>query len=73
MFEMGFEQIIPEQQLELGTWMPFVWHEDIQLYAVWDTSEESHDFLGYAYFDLFPREGKYGHRKLRNLLGELFG
>ncbi|KAK1752826.1 hypothetical protein QBC47DRAFT_430873 [Echria macrotheca] len=44
---------------------PLVWHEDVQMYAVWDVLDNSagvDEFLGYAYFDLFPREGKYGHR-----------
>ncbi|ETS76207.1 hypothetical protein PFICI_11594 [Pestalotiopsis fici W106-1] len=39
---------------------PLVWYEDVQMYSVWniDGSKES---LGYAYLDLFPRDGKYTH------------
>ncbi|KAL9271473.1 putative thimet oligopeptidase, partial [Drosera capensis] len=35
-----------------------VWHSDVQMYSVSDSS--SSESLGYAYFDLYSREGKYG-------------
>lgn len=35
-----------------------VWHEDVVVYEVWDTSNGS-AFLGYLYVDLFSREGKF--------------
>lgn len=35
-----------------------VWHEDVLVYEVWDTSKGS-AFLGYLYVDLFSREGKF--------------
>ncbi|ODV62301.1 metalloendopeptidase [Ascoidea rubescens DSM 1968] len=39
-----------------------VWHEEVKQFAVWklDNAEEP-EFSGYIYFDLYPREGKYGH------------
>lgn len=46
---------VPEKQ---------IWHRDVTQYAVWDASARpgsQENFLGYLYFDLFPREGKYGH------------
>ncbi|KAK5657182.1 hypothetical protein OQA88_3240 [Cercophora sp. LCS_1] len=64
LFGTRFERITPERQSELGVG-PLVWHEDVQMYAVWDVlagTNDTAEFLGYAYFDLFPREGKYGHR-----------
>ena len=38
-----------------------VWHEDVQLFSVWDDESEGQGFVGYLYTDLHPREGKYGH------------
>lgn len=40
-----------------------VWHEDVQVFSVWDTESDGSDagFAGYLYLDLYPREGKYGH------------
>ncbi|KAK4500398.1 hypothetical protein PRZ48_008587 [Zasmidium cellare] len=38
-----------------------VWHEDVQMFSVWDVDEAEPGFLGYAYLDLFPRDGKYTH------------
>lgn len=39
-----------------------VWHEDVKQLAVWKMdNEESPEFVGWIYFDLHPRDGKYGH------------
>lgn len=38
---------------------PSVWHEDVQLYAVNNSQDDS--LVGHFYLDLFPREGKYTH------------
>jgi len=61
LFETRFEQIAPEQQAQLGEGKPVVWHEDVRMFTVWD-KRNGGAFLGYGYFDLFPREGKYGHK-----------
>lgn len=37
-----------------------VWHKDVQMYSVWNV-DEPEEFLGYAYLDLFPRDGKNSH------------
>jgi len=66
LFDTRFERITAEQQEGLGKDAslagPFVWHEDVIMYAVWDMRGPPYSFVGYAYFDFFPREGKYGHR-----------
>ncbi|KAL1336485.1 hypothetical protein HN51_030841 [Arachis hypogaea] len=36
-----------------------VWHSDVRVFSVLDLG--SSEILGYCYFDLFSREGKYGH------------
>lgn len=35
------------------------WHRDVRQFAVWRSDTSS--FCGWLYFDMFPREGKYGH------------
>jgi saccharolysin len=38
------------------------WHEDVKQFAVWNLdSRERPQFVGWLYFDLHPRDGKYGH------------
>ncbi|KAJ2744446.1 metalloendopeptidase [Coemansia sp. BCRC 34301] len=39
---------------------PPVWHEDVELYEVWEAAGDD-TFVGHFYLDLFPREGKYNH------------
>lgn len=51
-----------------------VWHEDVVIYEVWDTSSDS-GFLGYLYVDLFSREGKFdgaSHHALQTVCSGLF-
>ncbi|MEE8335591.1 MAG: M3 family metallopeptidase, partial [Candidatus Neomarinimicrobiota bacterium] len=36
-----------------------VWHEDVQMFAVYDAS--TGDLIGRFYLDMFPRADKYGH------------
>ena len=44
-----------------------VWHEEVQVFSVWDDAGEGEGFVGYLYLDLFPREGKYSHAANFNL------
>ncbi|KAL9053291.1 MAG: hypothetical protein Q9162_004842 [Coniocarpon cinnabarinum] len=44
-----------------------VWHQDVQLFSVWDDEAQGGGFVGYLYLDLHPREGKYGHAANFNL------
>ena len=44
-----------------------VWHEETQVFSVWDDEGEGSGFVGYLYLDLFPRQGKYGHAANFNL------
>lgn len=44
-----------------------VWHQETQVFSVWDDEGEGTGFVGYLYLDLFPREGKYGHAANFNL------
>lgn len=37
------------------------WHEDVQVFAVWDSEDAGGEFVGYLYIDPYPRDGKYGH------------
>jgi len=43
-----------------------VWSPDVQLYRVADASTNA--TISYIYFDLFPREGKYGHEAMSPLI-----
>lgn len=39
-----------------------VWHEDVKQLAVWKMDDATKpEFVGWIYFDLHPRDGKYGH------------
>ncbi len=38
---------------------PSVWHEDVQMFEVYDSS--SKELIGRFYLDMFPRANKYGH------------
>lgn len=50
-----------------GSGSDLVWHEDVQVFSVWDGEEEGSGFLSYLYLDLFPQEGKYGGASNFNL------
>src|SRR3989338_1367229 len=43
-----------------------VWHPDVQVFEVRDHT--SNDLIGYFYIDLFPREGKYGHAAMWDIV-----
>ncbi len=49
--QLRFDRLEPES---LGS--RTIWHEDVQVWAVWDTKEDS--FLGHLYLDLLEREHK---------------
>lgn len=39
-----------------------IWHEDVQMHSAWIVDDSGDpEFLGYAYLDLFPRDGKFTH------------
>lgn len=65
LFDTRFDKIDSSVQAKL-TNKPLIMHEDVLVYAVWDTRGPG-EFLGYAYLDLFPRPGKYGHFGCYNL------
>jgi metallopeptidase MepB len=50
-----------------GKGTDIVWHEEVQVFSVWDDEGEGGSFVGYLYLDLFPRTGKYGHAANFNL------
>ncbi|KAF2662657.1 zincin [Lophiostoma macrostomum CBS 122681] len=56
-----------EKLAEGGKGSDIVWHEDVQIFSVWDDEGEGSGFVGYLYLDLFPRDGKYGHAANFNL------
>ena len=60
-FDIKFELITPERAQEiLGEDSGYLtWHDDVKSFLLWDMKDKS--FLGYIYFDLHPREGKYSH------------
>jgi metallopeptidase MepB len=64
LFGLLFEEIIGEERDKIavsGKGSDIVWHEDVQIFSVWDDEQQGSGFVGYLYLDLFPREGKYGH------------
>ncbi|KAF2433480.1 metallopeptidase MepB [Tothia fuscella] len=70
LFGMVFVEITGEERdkiSETGKGNDIVWHEDVQLFSVWDDEGEGSGFVGYLYMDLHPRPGKYGHAANFNL------
>ncbi|KAL1987257.1 hypothetical protein VTN96DRAFT_4285 [Rasamsonia emersonii] len=70
LFGLVFVEITGEDRdkvAETGKGNDIVWHEDVQIFSVWDDEEQGSGFVGYLYLDLFPREGKYGHAANFNL------
>ncbi len=70
LFGLAFVEITGEERdkvAESGKGDDIVWHEDVQVFSVWDDKGEGNGFVGYLYLDLFPREGKYGHAANFNL------
>lgn len=70
LFGLEFVEIVGEDRAALaptGKGDDIVWHEDVQVFSVWNDEGEGSGFVGYLYLDLFPREGKYGHAANFNL------
>ncbi|KAK0648000.1 thimet oligopeptidase [Cercophora newfieldiana] len=44
------------------------WHDDVQLFSVWDTDDEGGAFVGYLYLDLFTRDFKPQSPTCRSLV-----
>src|ERR1700710_539547 len=64
LFGFVFVEINSEDRSKLspsGKAEDITWHEDVQVFSVWDDEEEGGGFVGYLYLDLHPRPGKYGH------------
>lgn len=62
LFGLEFVEITGKDRASIsptGDGKDMVWHEDVQVFSVWDDKSEGSGFVGYLYFDLFPREGKY--------------
>ncbi len=47
------------------------WHEDVALYEIRDRGGA--EPIAYFYFDLFPRDGKYGHAACFDIMGRVVG
>ena len=68
LFGLLFLEIPNDQRDKIaisGKGSDLVWHEEVQIFSVWN--EDGSGFVGYIYFDLFPREGKHGHASNFNL------
>lgn len=60
---LGFyETIMDVKFVKLDPKPAEVWHEDVEMYAVFKNIKfGTLEYVGVIYFDLHPREGKYGH------------
>ncbi|KAE9978222.1 hypothetical protein EG327_007471 [Venturia inaequalis] len=61
LFGLLFEEIVTPHPSML-------WHEDVQLFSVWDDEELGSGFVGYLYLDMFSRDGKRGNASCYNLV-----
>lgn len=69
-FGLQFVEITGEERDKIATsgkGSDIVWHEDVQVFSVWNDEGEGSGFVGYLYLDLHPRDGKYGHAANFNL------
>lgn len=71
LFGLRFVEILGEERDKLspsGDGADIVWHEDVQIYAAWDTDKkDGNAFLGYLYLDLYARDAKYGNPSSFNI------
>lgn len=54
-FSRLFSLKFVRQEVEKGE----SWHDDVRLLSVWRSDTD--EFVGYLYFDMHPRDNKYGH------------
>ncbi|KAH8587442.1 metallopeptidase MepB [Bisporella sp. PMI_857] len=62
LFGLVFQEIRGDKQdnlTEFGNGNKLVWHEDVQVFSVWDSVQQGNLFLGYLYLDLWARKHKY--------------
>ena len=70
LFGLHFVEVVGKDRDSIspsGKGNDIVWHDEVQVFSVWDDEGEGSGFVGYLYLDLFPREGKYGHAANFNL------
>jgi len=68
LFGMCFVEVSEKDRgaiADTGNGGDIVWHPDVQVFTAWN--EGGHEFLGYLYLDLHPRQGKYDHQANFNL------
>lgn len=61
LFGLHFEELDEAARAKLSTTgnaKDLTWHEDVNLYAVYDADST---FMGYLYLDMHPRDHKYSH------------
>lgn len=61
LFGLRFEELDEAARAKLsptGDAKDIIWHEDVNLYAVWEADAT---FMGYLYLDMHPRDHKYSH------------
>lgn len=61
LFGLRFVEIAKDGFSLFGNDHVTTWHDDVSLYRVWNYDTHGGGFLGYLYFDLFPRQNKYNH------------
>ncbi len=70
LFGLTFVEVVGKDRDDIsptGKGNDIVWHDEVQVFTVWDDEGEGSGFVGYLYLDLFPRQGKYGHAANFNL------
>ncbi|KAH9218107.1 metallopeptidase MepB [Leptodontidium sp. 2 PMI_412] len=70
LFGLVFVEIAGDERSKLaqsGDGNDLVWHEDVQLFCVWDNENEGSGFVGYIYLDLYSRDNKYSNPSNWNL------
>lgn len=66
-FGLRFEILTPEQLEQYGSEHVGIWYDDVKIYNVWNDESEGGDFLGYLFFDFYPRPNKTGYGGHYNL------